>query len=374
MLDFFDENVRKFPKKTAIHYNDEQYTFEDVSNLANRISNWIESTLNIGHDDQWESLHQISVVVNDDDVHHNNNDDDEGKTETETKIYQQFDDNLQTTQIGLMLGNIPEVAGFIIGIARVRCSAVMFNTNHRMDTLINAFKATKCQIFIFERKYLNVIKDVAEKLPDIKFFLYDRQATKQQQPNDLQINFNYNGISRNELINGLNDERKHLQFSRLLQTYPITTAMKNYPYKFTDKMIYIFTSGTTGGNIKASPADNVRQIASYYSQCRAFNINPNDNIYICLPCYHSFAGITGLGYMFIGGTTITLADKFSASKFWKDCCQYRCTVCKKLLVFEFKKSIDFFQIKRQPFILVKHVDIYWHNQQDRKKHSIHYVL
>lgn len=332
MLHFFDENVRKFPNKTAIIHNGEHYTFEYVSNLANRISNWIESTLKFGHDDQWESLNQVSVIGN-------NDNDNVNKKETmiESKIYRQFDDNLQTTQIGLMLGNIPEIASFIIGISRVRCSAVMFNTNHRLDTLINAFNATNCRIFIFERKYFDTIKDVAEQLPDIKFFMYDRDAIKQKQsPTELlSIDFNYNGISRDDLmmINNNDDDdansiiERAIQFSRLLQLYPIVSVKKTYPYKFTDKMIYIFTSGTTGGNIKASPADNVRQIASYFSQCRAFEINHNDNVYICLPCYHSFAGITGLGYMFIGGTTITLADKFSASKFWKDCCQYQCTVC-----------------------------------------------
>ncbi|XP_027198675.2 long-chain fatty acid transport protein 4-like [Dermatophagoides pteronyssinus] len=334
MLHFFDENVRKFPEKPAIFYKDEQYTFENVSDLANRISNWIESSLKLGHDDQWELLHKVSVISNDEQQQNQQNNN--GKENIiQTKIYQQFNDNLQTTQIGLMLGNIPELASFLIGIARVRCSAIMFNTNHRRDTLINAFQATKCQIFIFERKYLQAIKDVAENLPDIKFFLYDRDLIKQPQrqqsidKNLLQIDFNYDGMTRMDLINvsvdNDNENEKHLQFSKLLQTYPTTSVLKKYPYKFTDKMIYIFTSGTTGGNIKASPADNVRQIASYFSQCRAFDLNSNDNIYICLPCYHSFAGITGLGYMFIGGITITLADKFSATKFWKDCCQYQCT-------------------------------------------------
>ena len=109
----------------------------------------------------------------------NNDNDNVNKKETmiESKIYQKFDDNLQTTQIGLMLGNIPEIASFIIGISRVRCSAVMFNTNHRRDTLINAFQATKCQIFIFERKYLQAIKELNEQERQA-------QAAKMQQENN----------------------------------------------------------------------------------------------------------------------------------------------------------------------------------------------
>src|SRR5690625_6092749 len=52
----------------------------------------------------------------------------------------------------------------------------------------------------------------------------------------------------------------------------------------------------------------------------------SDLIYIPLPCYHSFPGVVGLGRCLIGGSTITLADKFSATKFWHDCRVNKCTV------------------------------------------------
>lgn len=311
----FDDNVKKFPNKTAVIYHDEYFTFLDVANLANKISNWIEKTLNLGLDEQYEQFHKVSV---DTDLIQNAN---------EQKI--NYESN-QQAQIGLMFGNILELPSFLVGIARVRCSAVMFNTNHRRDTLINAFKTTNCQAFIFESKFLSVIEEVADQLPDIPFFIYDRLALKNNNLPHFNNNdqaFVYQGITRKELIGKQSTLVDHgNKFAAMLNSQPSTPTLKTYNYQMKDKINYIFTSGTTGGNIKASPMNNIRQFGAYFSHAYAFGVNERDNIYISLPCYHSFAGVTGFSYMFMGGATITLTDKFSASKFWTDCCKNKCTV------------------------------------------------
>jgi acyl-CoA synthetase (AMP-forming)/AMP-acid ligase II len=57
-----------------------------------------------------------------------------------------------------------------------------------------------------------------------------------------------------------------------------------------------------------------------------------------LPIYHSNAGVIGIGAALISGATVVLRKKFSASNFWKDCVEYKCTafsyvgeVCRYLL-------------------------------------------
>ena len=67
----------------------------------------------------------------------------------------------------------------------------------------------------------------------------------------------------------------------------------------------------------------------------AFGIRMDDNIYISLPLYHSFSLIIGVGQCLLGGTCVTLADRFSASRFWSDCQKYHCTVREKT-----KKKIE----------------------------------
>lgn len=51
-----------------------------------------------------------------------------------------------------------------------------------------------------------------------------------------------------------------------------------------------------------------------------------DVLYNALPLYHSSAGMLALGPSFLCGITVAMRAKFSASKFWKDCVRYKCTV------------------------------------------------
>lgn len=55
-------------------------------------------------------------------------------------------------------------------------------------------------------------------------------------------------------------------------------------------------------------------------------LRPNDNIYNCLPLYHTAGGMLGIGQTLLRGVTTTIRKKFSASSFWNDCNKYKCTV------------------------------------------------
>ncbi len=79
----------------------------------------------------------------------------------------------------------------------------------------------------------------------------------------------------------------------------------------------------------------------FLSQSHAFSINMSDNIYISLPLYHSFPGVIGLGRCLLGGSTVTLTDKFSATKFWDDCRENQCTVSRETNIVE---NITFFAV------------------------------
>lgn len=52
----------------------------------------------------------------------------------------------------------------------------------------------------------------------------------------------------------------------------------------------------------------------------------DDIVYCPMPLYHSAAGILGVGTCFVGGCTLALRRKFSASKFWDDCVESKATV------------------------------------------------
>lgn len=56
------------------------------------------------------------------------------------------------------------------------------------------------------------------------------------------------------------------------------------------------------------------------------NLTDEDVLYDCLPLYHTAGGVIGVGQMIIAGTTLVIKKKFSASRFWDDCVEYKCTV------------------------------------------------
>jgi solute carrier family 27 fatty acid transporter 1/4 len=63
-----------------------------------------------------------------------------------------------------------------------------------------------------------------------------------------------------------------------------------------------------------------------YSVYRSMELSPKDILYTSLPLYHSAGGLVGVGQALLGGLTVVLRNKFSASNFWTECARYNCTV------------------------------------------------
>src|SRR6185503_41944 len=92
-----------------------------------------------------------------------------------------------------------------------------------------------------------------------------------------------------------------------------------------DKALYIYTSGTTGLP-KAANISHMRLLHIMSAFQGAVNAKPEDRMYDVLPLYHSAGGIAALGPPFLGGGSLVLRNKFSATEFWDDCHRYKPTV------------------------------------------------
>ena len=53
---------------------------------------------------------------------------------------------------------------------------------------------------------------------------------------------------------------------------------------------------------------------------------PADRMYNCLPMYHSVGGVLAPGAVLVGGGSVVIAEKFSASQFWSDVIRWDCTM------------------------------------------------
>ena len=92
-----------------------------------------------------------------------------------------------------------------------------------------------------------------------------------------------------------------------------------------DKALYIYTSGTTGLP-KAANISHMRLLHIMMSFQGAVNAGPDDRMYNVLPLYHSAGGICALGPVLLGGGSMVIRPKFSASEFWDDCHRYQPTL------------------------------------------------
>uniref|UniRef100_A0A7E5A1M5 Very long-chain fatty acid transport protein n=1 Tax=Panagrellus redivivus TaxID=6233 RepID=A0A7E5A1M5_PANRE len=94
---------------------------------------------------------------------------------------------------------------------------------------------------------------------------------------------------------------------------------------FHSVLCYIYTSGTTG-NPKPAVIKHFRYFWIAGGAGKAFGIYKTDSLYVMMPMYHSAAGILGIGQVVVRGCTAVIRKKFSASNFWKDCADHKCTV------------------------------------------------
>lgn len=89
--------------------------------------------------------------------------------------------------------------------------------------------------------------------------------------------------------------------------------------------LLIYTSGTTGPP-KAAKISHRRLMRWSHWFAGMMDTGPEDRMYNCLPLYHSVGGIVATGATLVGGGAVVIRKRFSASDFWRDIRDERCTL------------------------------------------------
>ena len=92
-----------------------------------------------------------------------------------------------------------------------------------------------------------------------------------------------------------------------------------------DRALCIYTSGTTGLP-KAANVSHYRLMQWSHWFAGLMDTQPSDRMYNCLPMYHSVGGVVATGATLVGGGTVILRERFSATGFWADVAAERCTL------------------------------------------------
>ncbi|MGC2601484.1 MAG: long-chain-acyl-CoA synthetase [Rhodomicrobium sp.] len=202
------------------------------------------------------------------------------------------------TVVGLMMPNRPEYLAIWLGVVRMGCVAALLNTNLVGASLAHCIDAAGVQHLIVADCLASAIEAA---LPDSKL-----------KPKVWVHGEQYPGFFRIDTCVGrfsgkpLEDRERRL----------VTIA---------DQALYIYTSGTTGLP-KAAKISHHRILAWCNWFAGMMDTQPDDRLYNCLPFYHSIGGVTATGALLLGGGSVFVKEKFSASSFWKDIRENECTV------------------------------------------------
>ncbi|KAL6260480.1 hypothetical protein P5V15_008005 [Pogonomyrmex californicus] len=211
-----------------------------------------------------------------------------------TRPFSHFD------SIAVFMENRPEYIATWLGLSKAGFVAALINTNLRHDVLLHSINAAGCKAVIFGSEFKDVIRDIKDKIPNVELY----QWSEFEKTPILEDAFD------------VNTEIKNIDSGPLIVQLGYSSPR--------DKLIYVYTSGTTGMP-KAAVINNLRYMLIICAVNSMLNIHSNDRIYDPLPLYHTAGGIIGAGQAFLG-VTVVLRRKFSASKFWPDCVHYECTI------------------------------------------------
>jgi fatty-acyl-CoA synthase len=89
--------------------------------------------------------------------------------------------------------------------------------------------------------------------------------------------------------------------------------------------LYIYTSGTTGLP-KAAKVSHYRLMQWSHWFAGMMDTQPDDRMFNCLPLYHSIGGVVAIFAPLVNGGAVVIRPRFSASDFWRDVRDERCTL------------------------------------------------
>jgi fatty-acyl-CoA synthase len=198
----------------------------------------------------------------------------------------------------LLMPNCPDYLAIWLGLTRLRVVVALLNTNLSGELLAHS-------INIVAPRYVIVAGKLTAAVRSARAYI------------DGNVQYWMHGAGEDEL------PRLDLAASGLSGA-KVTKDDSPKP-SLDDRALYIYTSGTTGLP-KAANVSHLRLMQWSHWFAGMMNTQPSDRMYNCLPLYHSVGGIVATGATLVAGGTVVLRERFSASEFWGDVIDERCTL------------------------------------------------
>ncbi|MBU1695556.1 MAG: ATP-dependent acyl-CoA ligase [Proteobacteria bacterium] len=202
-------------------------------------------------------------------------------------------------KVAIMMGNRPEFLFVWFGLSKLGAIEVPINTAHRGSLLTYMVESTDCRLIIIESQFFDRLEPILKSLPCVENVVVLDEVSKKW-PSMAKPIRNYHLIIDN---NGQYEKTEII---------------------WSDPFAIMFTSGTTGPSKGALMPHNY---AIFMGEviCHAGQYTEGDKLYNALPLFHGNAQVLSTMPALMCGAQMVLAEKFSASQFWKDIKDYGCT-------------------------------------------------
>ena len=198
----------------------------------------------------------------------------------------------------LLMPNCPEYMAIWLGITHVGGIVSLLNTNLVGDALLHAINIVAPRHVIVDVALADAFAGIEARLsPEIQIWTQGES---------------YRGFSR------IDDE--------IVRSTKTDAPISQYRAPtISDRALYIYTSGTTGLP-KAANVSHFRLMQWSHWFAGMLDTHTDDRMYNCLPMYHSIGGVAAIGSMLVNGGSVVLRERFSASHFWDDVVESKCTM------------------------------------------------
>jgi fatty-acyl-CoA synthase len=198
----------------------------------------------------------------------------------------------------LYMENRPEYLSIWLGLTRIGVTVALINTNLTGELLSHSIRTVKPRLVITSSGLAPALYEIRTELSGV----HCKEL----------------GADGHHVLPSLDPEVEALRGSQ-----PDVSRFRAPTLE--DRALCIYTSGTTGLP-KAANVSHYRLMQWSHWFAGLMDVTPSDRMYNCLPLYHSVGGVVATGATLVGGGAVILRERFSASGFWQDVSQERCTL------------------------------------------------
>jgi fatty-acyl-CoA synthase len=206
--------------------------------------------------------------------------------------------------VALLMSNCAEYLALWLGLTRIGAVVALINSQLVGDVLAHSIK-------IAAPKFLIVGADLASRVA----------AIRPRLPAALK----YRVVGSSRHFERLEPDLTPLEPELAPMSGESLTAADCEPPPIDATALYIYTSGTTGLP-KAAKVSHYRLMQWSHWFAGMLDTKPQDRMFNCLPLYHSVGGVVATFATLVNGGAVVIRPRFSASDFWRDVRDERCTL------------------------------------------------